>query len=277
MTIKTRLLSLAVAFALITTVIAAMAIRTMDDNKSVINAYTNASQNVLRGERLNRYLVSIAVELRGIYMSKTREETLWRAERVDQNANKVDALIADWYTHVKPGDLPELDAVRERLKPAIQGSHNLASMARNISREAAETAGNHDAYRANRESMQAVIDTMINRLEGRLKVSRNALDQFESEHVRQFVVITALGIGLLLAGTWWVAAGMATQLRQIRRSIVSISEGAYDTVLPAAQPGNEIGEIWGSLSILKDRAEEGERLAREKLEAEQSLRELMLD
>jgi HAMP domain-containing protein len=277
MTIKTRLLSLALAFALIASVITGMAIKTMQDNRSVIHAYTQASQNVLRGERLNRYLVSIAVELRGLYMAKTREETLWRADRVDQNVDKLNALIGDWYTHVKPGELPELDTVRERLKPALSGSQNLARLGRDVSREAAEAAGNHDSFRANREDMQAVIDTMISRLEGRLKVSRENLDRFESERIQVFGLIAGGGICLLLGGAWWVAAGMAARLRQVRRSIVSISEGAYDTTIPSARTGDEIGEIWGSLRILKDRAEAGERLTREKLEAEHKLRELVLD
>jgi len=126
--------------------------------------------------------------------------------------------------------------------------------------------------------MQSDVDSMVADMEARQVQSQTALVQFESKRQNQFLFIAASGILVLLAGSLWLAIGsIATPLSQIRRSMVRVSEGDYETPLPAGRTGSEIGELWGALDILKARAAEADRLSKQKLEAEHRLRELVLD
>jgi methyl-accepting chemotaxis protein len=125
--------------------------------------------------------------------------------------------------------------------------------------------------------MQGQMDTMIARLSARLAASQAALTRFQDEGVRNALLIGGAGVFVLLGVSIFMAVDMARQLRTVRRSIVVISEGAYDTQLPHDGKGGEIGAIWDALEILKERAAEAEALSRQKLEDANRLRELVLD
>jgi len=180
---------------------------------------------------------------------------------------------------LRPGELPELTQVRADCAYIIRGGHNLARITRDQGRAAADAYGNKDEHRVFREGMQARIDTMVAGIESRLEASRAELNRFEAERQSQFLAIAGAGIVLLIGGSVWLAIGsIANPLWNVRESMVKISEGAYDTPLPARRTvGGEIGELWGALGILKDRAVEADRLSRERLEEEHRLRELVLD
>jgi HAMP domain-containing protein len=117
---------------------------------------------------------------------------------------------------------------------------------------------------------------MVSGLDAKLAASQAELKRFEEKREFQFLMTAASGILILLGGSLWIAIdAIASPLAQVRQSMVRISEGAYDTEIPAAR--GEIGELWTALGILKDRAAEAERLSRERLEEEHKLRELVLD
>lgn len=271
------MLMLGLVFILVTGLIVAVTIRTISENRTAITAYTEASQNALRGETVNRYLVTIAVGLRAMYAAKSPDEARTWADRVDQTTHTLDAFLDDWSRHVPAGQLPELDAVKPKIQLALSGSRNLARLARDVSPAAADAAGNHDSYRVGRETMQGRMDAMIARLTDRVRATQAALDRFQSEGIRNALLTGGAGIVALLGVSLFMALGMAAQLRTVRRSIVAISEGAYDTQLPSGVRNDEISAIWDALDILKLRAAEAQALSRQKLEDANRLRELVLD
>lgn len=278
MTIKTKILCLVAASAVLATAITALSLKTMNDYNHIIENYRHNSENAFRGERLNRYLNAGAVEMRGVYLAETRDEALFQADRVDQRVNTLQAFLDDWQTHLKPGELPELAKVRADCMSFVRGGHNLARITREQGVTAADAYGNKDKYRLFREAMQARIDTMVTGLEAKLAGSQAEVTRFESQRQGQFLIMATSGILLLLGGSLWLAIGSITNpLARVRESMVRISEGAYDTPLPQNQVRGEIGELWGALGILKDRAAEADRMSREKLENEHKLRELVLD
>lgn len=277
MRIKVRLLSLGLVFVLVAALVAGVAVKTISESRAVVQTYTQASQNALRGETVNRYLVTIGNELRALYMAKSTDEARWRADQVDKSIATLNGLLTEWSEQVRPGELPEFEAVRPEIQKALAGSQNLARLGRDVSPAAAAAAGDHESFRNGRENMQSRMDAMIARLDKRLLKSRQALDSFQRDGTRTALIVAGGGMIALLVLSWVLAAGMAEQLRRIRKAIVAVSEGAYDTELPVGPKGDEIGEIWEALDILKARAIEADRLARQKLEDEHRLRELVLD
>ena len=67
MTIKAKILCLVGAFALLAMVITGLGLNTMTDYNRVIEDYRHASDNAMRGERLNRYMMQAALDGHGIY------------------------------------------------------------------------------------------------------------------------------------------------------------------------------------------------------------------
>ena len=278
MTIKTKILSLVAAFALLALAITGLSLKTMDDYNHSIDSYRQASDNAFRGERLNRYLTAAALAGRTLYMSKNAAEASKDAEQIDTIANKLTALVDDWDNHIKPGELPEFEAVHNQVLNFVADGHVLARITREKGLAAADDFGNHPQYRASRESMQSNIDAMVVRIENDQARSRAALQKFESERQTQFMIIAVTGILVLAAGSFWIAIdSITTPLSRVRQSMIKISEGAYDTPIPTEHASTEISELWGALAILKARAVEAEKLSEERLKDEQKLRELILD
>lgn len=282
MTIKAKILSLVVAFAMLAAAITGLGLKTMADYDKIIADYNHASENAFRGERLNRMVTTLALEFRGIYMSKNEIEARAAADRVDSRADQLASFLTGWRQQLKPGELPEFAAADSKIQRLIMGGHKVAEVTRSQSLKTADAFGNQQKHVVFREEMQASLDTMVERIGAEQTRSRDALEQFKNERQNQFLIIAVGGILFLLAGSVWIVFGsIAAPINRVRQSIINISEGAYDTPIPTGEQtkamGSEIGDLWRALGILKAHAIEVDRLSQEKLKEEQSLRELVLD
>ncbi|MFT4075982.1 MAG: hypothetical protein QM647_10680 [Asticcacaulis sp.] len=282
MTIKAKILSLVAAFAVLAIAITGLALKTMADYDRIIADYDHASENAFRGERLNRYLTTAAMEGRAVYAAKTPEAIRAAADQVDVRANLLTAFITDWAKELKPGELPEFTKVEPYVLDFATDGHTVARLARNEGLDSARAFGNHDIFRVHRENTQADIDAMVARINAQQARSHDAMDRFRSERQTQFLVMASIGILLLVLGSLWIVIDSITNpLDRVRQSMIRISKGEYDTALPTSEQsdamGTEIGELWRALGVLKAHAIEAERLSDEKLKEEQALRELVLD
>jgi nitrate/nitrite-specific signal transduction histidine kinase len=278
MSIKAKILSLVLAFTLLAAAITALGLKTMVDYDKVIADYVHASNNAFSGERLNRYVLTVAIDLRGMFMAKNKTSADERALRLEASANRLEAFAKQWKTQLNATEMAEFRTFEKDLNTTIYAVRKLSLITRNESLQKADSIGNNDAYRRFRESMQVRIDNMITKIEARLTQSRAEMNHFKAERIKHFLLIATLGIALLIAGSIWIAvSAIASPLRRVSQSIVKISEGAYDTPIPTEEKSEEIAEVWGALAILKDRAMEADRLTREERVREQKLRELVLD
>ena len=278
MTIKAKILCLVAAFAIFATIITGLGLRTMADYNHAIDDYRHASDNAFNGERLNRYMTEAALEMRGIYMAQDDAEALLAADRADARADRLNAFVQDWTKQLRPGELPEFDALHDKVLGLAKGGHFIAQYTRQHGRAAAFTIGATPDHLRFREQMQMQIDAMVAHINQREIDSRAALRRFETQRQQQFLVMAFGGILLLVAGSLWIAiTAIARPLNRLRDAIIRVSEGGYDTPIPADAGGREINALWAALDILKSRAVEAERLTQARLDEEHRLRELVLD
>ncbi len=277
MTIKAKILGLVCAFACLALAIMALGLKTMNDYTAVIDTYRQTADNALRGERLNRYMSEAALEMRGIYMSQTEDETRFFADRADAAADHLSGFITDWKAHLRPGELPQFGMVFDKAGKLASGGHFIAKYSREHGHAAANAIGNTPEHRIFREQMQSQIDTMIAGINAAQAQSQARLVKFERQRQQEFLIVAGSGIALLLAASMWIAIGAITRpLGRVRQSMVDISEGAYETPIPEGN-GGEIGQLWHALDILKNRAIEARRLSEDEIARQQKLRELVLD
>ena len=278
MTIKAKIFGLVGAFAVLAMAITGLGLQTMSDYNRIIDHYRRASDNMVYAERLNRYMEQAALDGHGIYTADSERVAQWAAYRVDATADKLKAFVDDWNARLLPGELPDFPAVRDYVLGMARDGHALAKLERDQGFAAASAYGSRPQNRASRENMQARIDAMVAGITTREADSRIALTRFEKVRATQFLIVAGVGILLLLAASLWIAIrSIAAPLGEVRRSMVRISEGQYETPIPEGHKDGEIAELWGALDILKTHAIEAERLSREQLEAEHRTRELVLD
>ena len=278
MTIKAKIFGLVGAFTVLAVAITGLALQTMSDYNRLIETYRHASDNAFRAERLNRYVTAAALEMRGIYMSRSPDDALAAADKAERSGARLKTFLDDWKSRLKPGELPQFDAVYKNAGDLAGGGRFIAKYTREHGADAAYAIGNTPQHVAFRERTQADIAAMVTRINEDQSTSQAALTRFEQVRAGQFLGIAGIGILLLLAASLWIAVrSIAAPLGEVRRSMVRISEGQYETPIPDGHKDGEIAELWGALDILKRHAIEAERLSREQIEAEHRTRELVLD
>lgn len=261
MTIKFRILALVAGFALMASAITGLGLVTINDYNRILLSVDRAHENAYRGEHLNRLVTGVVMDARGIYMSKDTKEASKFGKGVDEQLAQIQTLLTDWKADLKPGELPEFDAVYDKAQDFITFRRETVRLGREVSPEAASAQGNNDANRNNRKEFQATIDAMVKHIQANLDQTRIASEHYKHERSGQFLLIALTGILLLVAASLWVAIrSISRPLHKVTDSVMRISEGAYDTAIPDTHGKDEVASLWRSIRTLRDRAQEGETL-----------------
>jgi methyl-accepting chemotaxis protein len=252
MTIRTKILSLVAAFALLAMAITALGIKTMVDYDRIIADYNHAADNAFRGERLNRYLSTGALEMRGLYLARDETEARFQADLIEARVTRLEAFLNDWQKTLAPGELPELGPVRRDCQNIIQGGRYMAQTVRTQGRAAVGTYADTYKYRLSREAMQARIDDMVTRIAEAQLRSQQAMERFKSERLTQFLIMAAGGVLLLLLGSMWVVIELLAAAPVYKRQTLPPPESVPETVMPEFEVlDGRIGELWRVLGVLK--------------------------
>lgn len=268
MSIKAKILSLVAAFALMAAAITAMGLATMSDYHRVIEGYTRASNNAFRAERLNLLIANSIIEMRNIYVSKTPEELDKRFNRLNGFIDTTQAMMAEWKAELKPGEVPEFDYMNGGANSVDAFGRRVMEIARTQGIPAAQAFGMNPDSIAGRETFQAQLETTVLHIQGQMKQRQADLKTYQAQRAVEFFAVAGSGTILLLLASLWIAIGsIANPLKRISQSVIRISEGAYDTAIPADNAkGDEISRLWQAIGVLKDRAIELKRINESKLE-----------
>jgi methyl-accepting chemotaxis protein len=267
MTIKAKILSLVAAFAVMAAAITGLSLMTMAHYDRVIADYTRASNNAFRAEQLNLLLSKGVIEVRNVYIAKTPEQLETRISAMNARMTEVDALLKTWKAELAPGEIPQFASIENDARIVIGFSGKVADVARTKSPREAERLGATDGALAWREAFQDRLDAMVSGIKATLVERQARLEAYQVQRSRDFVVMAGSGILLVLLASLWVAIrSIANPLNRVTQSIMRLSEGAYDTAIPAAHGQDEISRLWGALTILKAHAIEAKKINDQKLE-----------
>lgn len=267
MTIKAKILSLVAAFAVMAMAITGLSLLTMAHYDRVIADYTRASNNAFRAEQLNLLLSKGVISVRNVYIAKTPEQLEARIAAMDARMREVDSLLRAWKADLEPGEIPQFAAIEKDARVVIDFTGKVAEVARTKSPREAERLGATDGALAWREAFQDRLDAMVTGIKATLTNRQTRLEAYQAQRSRDFVVIAGSGILLVLLASLWAAIrSIANPLNRVTQSIMKLSEGAYDTAIPAAKGQDEISRLWGALSILKAHAIEAKKINDQKLE-----------
>ena len=271
MTIKAKILALVAAFALMAAAISALGLATISDYERVIADYSRANDDAFRAEHLSRVLSESVIRIRNIYASAPGPQLDQRSRGLEANLADTQAVLADWKAHLQPGEVPQFNQVQKDTQRVIGFARAMIVVAHTEGPAAAQKKGLTDGAINWREGFQDRLDAMVTDFHHKLLVKQDQLKAYQARRVTEFVAIAATGTLLLLLASLWVAIrSIANPIRTITGSIIRISEGAYDTVIPenAIDPGktDEISRLWAAIAILKDRSVELKRINDAKLE-----------
>ncbi len=268
MTIRSRILALVAAFAVMASAITALGLFTISDYNTMIGRYHRAYENAYRGERLNRLVTAVVMESRGIYMSPDTVKAKPYADGVDKQLDDMQALLTQWRGDLKPGELPPFTAVDSKAQEFVTVRRETARLGREASPEAANEQGNNDANRKNRKEFQANIDAMVTAVRSNLSTTEAEVEHFSQTRAILFLIAAATGVIVLLAGSLWVAIRQVSRpLQKVSDTVMRLSEGDLNATIPEGRGHDEINRLWTAIGVLRDGAQEAERLKAAQAEA----------
>ncbi|ESQ76518.1 methyl-accepting chemotaxis protein [Asticcacaulis sp. YBE204] len=261
MKIRFKILSLVAAFAVVASAITGLGLATITDYNRMMTQYGHAYENAYNGERLNRLVTQVVMESRGVYMAETTDKARKFADGVDKGLDDVQTLLTDWKAKLAPGELSTFAAVDAKATEFIAFRREIARVGRDVAPQEANLLGNNDANRNNRAGFQKDIDAMVEVIRTDLETSQAAVTKYNETRAGLFLALAVTGILALLAVSLWMAIRVISRpLADIDASVTRISEGAFDTVIPERTAKDEIGSLWRSIRVLRDRAAEAEQL-----------------
>lgn len=267
MTIKAKILALVAAFAIMAAAICALGLITMSDYSRALAVYTRASDDAFRAQKLNLLVADSIIEMRNVYLTRTPEQLAYRTGALQGRIDETRALMVEWKAERTTAEVPDLDYMDAGAKSVNAFGERVIAIARAEGPEAAEKFGLNPTRIASREGFQARLDSIAASIQAKQTQTRRDLQLYQKQRMADFVLAAGGGILLMLMASLWIALNsIANPLRRVTQSVIRISEGAYDTAIPATTRGDEISRLWSALAILKDRAIEAKRLTDEKLE-----------
>lgn len=280
MSIRSRLLFLVGGFAALAAAIVTLALVTLGDYGRMMTQYDRANANAWHGERVNHLVSRVVMESRGIYASDDRAEAALFARNLKTNLDDMEALLVQWQAQVTPGEALRLQGLAKTAKDFIALRREVVERGLVGDVVGAEALG--VGNRATRIAFQTELDLIVSQTRADLAAARQAAEVYSDQRAAGFFITALIGTLVILGLTLWMIGRFITQpLRDLGAAIIGTSKGNYNLELKDGSGQTEIASLWRAVSVLKERAQEAERLASAQRDAERreelKLREILLD
>lgn len=217
MTLRARIFILIGGLVIMSLSVMLFGLSTLSDYNRMMVDYGRAYENAYMGERLNRLISSVVMEARGIYHSRSQDETRMFAARLDRNLDEVDAVLVQWRSKGTAGPDVGLDRLEGRARRFIEVRRGLSQVAIAQGPAAAEAIGLAD--RPERMSFQRDIDRMVAATRRTLDSETARADAYRRERVISFIAVTLAWIVLAAALSFWIVQHFI--MRELERARVA--------------------------------------------------------
>ena len=280
MSIRARILILVGCFALMAFTVTGLGLLTISDYNRMMKDYDHAYDSTWRGERFNHLISNVVMETRGIYIAVDDNQRAGFLRNMATNLNEMEDFIHHWQIEAAPAEKPQIDSLAVQATRFISLRRHVIELASRGDVAAAEALSTSN--RDDRIGFQAQVETLVQKTRKDLAVAKAEADHFNKRRASDFLLTALVGIAIVMALSLWIVSHFITNpLRQLASAIIRTSKGEYDEVIVETEGQDEVSSVWRALAVLKERAQEAERLAVAKAaedhEKERKLREILLD
>ena len=280
MSIRARILILVGCFALMAFTVTGLGLLTINDYNRMMKDYDHAYDSTWRGERFNHLISNVVMETRGIYIADNEAQRTGFVKNLRDNLNEMEAFTRNWQAHAEPDEKAQIDKLAGQATGFIALRREVADLAASGKLTAAEALSTSN--RVDRIAFQAEVESLVEKTRKDLAAAKAEADHFNKRRAGDFLLTALVGIAIIMALSLWIVSHFITNpLRNLASAIIRTSKGEYDQVIEETGGQDEVSSVWRALAVLKERAQEAERLAAAKAaedqEKELKLREILLD
>ncbi|WP_019904984.1 HAMP domain-containing methyl-accepting chemotaxis protein [Methylobacterium sp. 77] len=249
MRIRAKILSFVGVCSMVTLVVAAISILSLQTFNSALTDAKLASQRALNAANLKQIVTSVVVESRGIYAAKDTQDAVKYAVRLRKNLETMNVLLIDWAPKVPANERPLFDKIAADAASFTTLRNETARLGTEISPKTAADQGFNEDNRANRQAFQDSIEKLVSGSEAEVEAIDRWTDELYAQRLNLLLALAIGGtLGCLLIGGYVGTREIARPLAGVSLAIRRLSEG--DLTLPVMKARrDEIGEIWTSMQV----------------------------
>ncbi len=253
---------------------------TISDYNRMMKDYDHAYDSTWRGERFNHLISNVVMETRGIYIAVDDKQRAGFLRNMSDDLNEMETFIHQWQVDARPAEKAQIDSVAAQAAGFISLRRHVIDLA--VSGDVAGAEALSTSNRADRIGFQVQMETLVQKTRKDLAAAKAEADHFNKRRASDFLLTALVGIAIIMALSLWIVSHFITDpLRNLASAIIRTSKGEYDQVIEETDGQDEVSSVWRALAVLKERAQEAERLAAAKAaeehEKEMKLREILLD
>ncbi|WP_162150353.1 sensor histidine kinase [Asticcacaulis sp. AC460] len=217
MTLRTRISILIGVLIVMSLGVMLFGLSTLSDYNRMMADYGRASENAYMGERLNRLISSAVMESRGIYHSRSKDETRMFASRLDRDLEDIEVVLAEWRSKGTADRDVGLDGLERRARHFVEVRRRLSEVAVAQGPAAAEAIGLAD--RPERIIFQDDIDRVVTATRQSLEAATARAEAYRRERAVSFLAVALVWILVTAGLTFWIVQHFI--MREIERARVA--------------------------------------------------------
>ncbi|MFD2261806.1 methyl-accepting chemotaxis protein [Lacibacterium aquatile] len=271
--LMTKFLIVIASMSVIMAFLAWTGVSSMREYGRMVDESAKRSSQALIAERINGLVNAVVMDSRGVYMSKTPDEGARYAKGIEDQLKALQVQFAAWAPLVPTEEKPGFAKMEEAARGFITLRTELAALGRAADFEKANTVGNNDANRANRQAFNVELQKAVAYNNEKVQENEVALEAFFSTRL-QFM-LTICGVGILLGvglGIWVGKVYIVGPVRHLTDAMTIIASGKTDFEVPNVGQKDEVGDMGRAVLVFRDGLLEAARLETEQ-QAEQNRKE----
>jgi len=278
--IRARILILVGCFALMAFTVTGLGLLTISDYNRMMKDYDHAYDRTWRGERFNHLISDVVMETRGLYIAVDTNQRDGFVKNLRADLDEMESFTRNWQADASPAEKPQINTLAAQATSFIALRRRVADLAASGDVTAAQILSTSN--RADRIAFQSQVETLVQKTRKDLVTAKAQAEHFNKRRAGDFLLTALVGIAIIMALSLWIVSHFITNpLRNLASAIIRTSKGEYDQIIEETEGQDEVSSVWRALAVLKERAQEAERLAAakaaEEQEKEMKLREILLD
>lgn len=266
MQLRGKIYSIVGVMAFAALLIGTVGIYTLSVYDTRVSELQNVATRAKMGERLNRLVSEVVMDLRGAYGATSIEDARPYSDGALKSLAKIEDLLLVWEPLVPASQRSDFGGMENTARAFIELRSQTARTATTEGPDAAEALGNKD--RANRQLFQVGIDKISHEDEAKLASIAKDLQAFQRTVLVVTAVVTLVGVFLGIAAAFYIATYQISRpIQNVTGTMKALASGQLDTLVPYVGRSDEIGEMAAAVEVFKRNGSEVERMNAQELAA----------
>ena len=250
-----KLYLVVVLLALIAVAIGGLGIDAMQTYASGVKLLSRASERTVDNEKVNGLIYATVMDSRGVYMSRTREESEKYAPLIEKELKQLDGVMKDWTALIDPDDQAAMDRANARVQEFIRFRTELVRLSREATLPEAREFGDNDANHNNRKMLNDEIAFLAQRNNAKIAQVTEATNRFFDGRLITLVTVAVAGVAFcVLLAVLFVTRYITRPVTEITATMKRLASGDTSGTVAATDRRDEIGAMARAVHFFQQQA-----------------------